>query len=551
MKPVLDPTGGPPLSKARRWAVLATACLAVLLIGIDGTVLHLAIPSLTEALEPSSTQLLWIADVYGFVLAGLLITMGNLGDLIGRKKLLIIGVVGFGLASLVTAYAPNAESLVAARALLGVAGATIMPSTLSIIRNVFTDPRERTTAIGLWSSVSAGGIAAGPLIGGVLLDHFWWGSVFLMNVPIMVIVLVVAIVTLPESRNPRPGPIDLQSVAYSIVGIVGLIYAIKETAHHGIGQADVVVAGLVGLIALVAFTRRQARLAHPLIDVRLFKIRAFSASVAGDMIAIFAMVGALFFLSLYLQFVLGWSPLQAGLAQLPVAVTSVIGGLIASRLVGRWGRARVVATGLGTASVGLAVLVRLGASDGYPVILTALILIGIGVSISFTVTADTILATAPKERAGAAASIAETAYELGAALGIAILGSMLGGLYRAGLNLPGGVPAPVAAAVQDSIGTATHAAAAVPGAAGQALRDAVNSAYAGAVNGTAIICAVLVAAVAIAALFTLRGVPTVIEEAGMPQNDQDGEYGRGPVVVSLGEPEGPGGHVRSTSRPSK
>ncbi|MFC7713578.1 MFS transporter [Nonomuraea recticatena] len=222
-----------PVSRTRRWAALATLCLAVSLIAIDGTVLHLAIPRLTEALQPTSTQILWIADIYGFVLGGLLITAGNAGDRFGRKRVLLIGVAAFGLASLATAYAPTAELLIVARAVLGVAGATIMPSTLSIIRNLFTDPRERTTAIGLWSSVTTAGAAAGPLLGGLLLDNFWWGSVFLINVPVMVVVLIVAALTLPESRNPDPGPLDLRSVLLSIVGVIGVIYAVKEAAHAG------------------------------------------------------------------------------------------------------------------------------------------------------------------------------------------------------------------------------------------------------------------------------------------------------------------------------
>ncbi|MGV9306000.1 MFS transporter [Nonomuraea sp. NPDC003727] len=501
-----------PLSRTRRWAALATLCLTVSLIVIDGTVLHLAIPSLTEALRPSSTQVLWIADIYGFVLGGLLITAGNAGDRFGRKRVLLIGVAVFGLASLATAYAPTPELLIVARGVLGVAGATIMPSTLSIIRNIFTDPRERTTAIGLWSSVTTAGAAAGPLLGGLLLDHFWWGSVFLINVPVMVVVLLVAAVTLPESRNPDAGPMDMPSVLLSVVGVIGLIYAVKEAAHAGPGQTAVIVAAVVGLCALAVFWRRQTRLAHPLIDVRLFRRTAFSGAVGGDMVAVFALVGTLFFLSLHMQFVLGWTPLRAGLAQLPAIAASTVAALVAGRLAMVWSRAAVISLGLGLSAAGLAVLVTLPVESGYPVVLGSLVLIGIGAGLSFTVTADTVIATVPKERAGSASAIAETAYELGAALGIALLGSLLGGLYRRMLQLPDGLPEQAAEATRDSIGAALQAAAELPAHLSRQVFAAAAEAFVHAVQITSLIGGALVAVVAVLALFTLRGLPSVVDE---------------------------------------
>ncbi|MFC7646686.1 MFS transporter [Streptosporangium lutulentum] len=239
------------------------ACLAVLLLAIDLTVLHLAAPKLVEDMRPSATQFLWIVDVYGFALAGLLITMGNVGDRIGRKRLLLIGMAAFAVASVLTAYAPTPEWLIAARVLLGVAGATIMPSTLSMIRNVFTNPRERATAVGIWSSISAMGFALGPVIGGALLNHFWWGSVFLLNVPIAVLIIIVGLLVLPESRNPRPGRLDLVSVPLSIVGIVSAVYALKTGAHDGLAQSGFWVAAALALVTLTLFTRRQTRLAAP------------------------------------------------------------------------------------------------------------------------------------------------------------------------------------------------------------------------------------------------------------------------------------------------
>lgn len=272
-----------------KWLSLAIACLATLLLSLDMTVLHLALPRLVADLGASSTQLLWISDIYGFAVAGLLVTMGNVSDRIGRKRLLLIGSAAFSAASAVTAYAPTPELLIAARALLGVAGATIMPSTLSIVRNVFAEPAERTTAIGVWSSMSAAGFAVGPLVGGLMLDHFWWGSVFLINLPVMAVVLVGGYLVLPESRDPDAGRVDLVSVALSFTGVVAVVYAVKEAAHSGAGQTGVVAGGLLGVACLALFVRRQTRLADPLIDVRLFRQRAFAASVGTSMMAIFTM----------------------------------------------------------------------------------------------------------------------------------------------------------------------------------------------------------------------------------------------------------------------
>ncbi|MFD0884031.1 MFS transporter, partial [Streptosporangium algeriense] len=305
------------ISSSRRWGTLVVACLAVVLLSIDLTVLHLAAPKLVRDMSPSATQFLWIVDVYGFALAGLLVTMGNIGDRIGRRKLLLIGLVAFAGASALTAYAPTPELLIAARALLGVAGATVMPSTLSIIRNVFTSPRERATAVGVWSSVSALGFALGPVVGGVLLDHFWWGSVFLVNVPVAALIVVAGALVLPESRNPNPGRLDLVSVPLSVAGVIAVIYAVKNAAHDGVTAPGVLVAAVVGVVALALFVRRQRRLTAPLIDVRLFHHRAFSGAVGANVVCVFSMLAASLTFAQYFQLVLGWSPLASGLASLP------------------------------------------------------------------------------------------------------------------------------------------------------------------------------------------------------------------------------------------
>ncbi|MEU6719994.1 DHA2 family efflux MFS transporter permease subunit [Nonomuraea sp. NPDC046802] len=492
-----------------KWACLAIACLAALLLSLDLTVLHLALPRLVTELGANATQLLWIGDIYGFALAGLLVTMGNVGDRVGRKRLLLIGAAAFGAASVVTAYAPNAELLIAARALLGVAGATIMPSTLSIIRNVFTEPGERTAAIGIWSGMSAVGFAVGPVVGGVLLDHFWWGSVFLINVPIMLLIVVAGVLVLPESRNPHASGIDLLSAALSFAGVVAVVYMIKEVAHKGIGHADVLTAGVVGIVLLWVFVRRQTRLAEPLIDVRLFARRAFSASILTNLLAIFAMSSTMLMFSWYLQLVLGWSPLQSGLAQLPGGLCSAVGGMAATKLIHRIGRNGVVALGVALTGCSFLLYTTLTLEQNYLALLPAMVIGGVGVGFAFTVNNDNVLATAPKERAGAAAAVSETSFELGAALGIAILGTVLNSAYRANLELPAGVSAEAA---RESLAGALGVAEALPAEQAGALLRAAQTAFVEGMHLTSAATAAMLAVVAVLAFVGLRGVPKVISE---------------------------------------
>jgi DHA2 family multidrug resistance protein-like MFS transporter len=507
---------------------MVIACLAMLLLAIDLTVLHLAAPKLVEDMRPSATQFLWIVDVYGFALAGLLITMGNLGDRIGRKRLLLIGMTAFGAASVLTAYAPTPEWLIAARVLLGVAGATIMPSTLSIIRNVFTDPRERATAVGIWSGISALGFALGPVIGGALLNNFWWGSVFLINVPVAVLIIVVGLVVLPESRNPRPGRLDLVSVPLSIIGIISAIYALKTGAHDGVAQADVWVAAALALVALTVFTRRQTRLAEPLIDVRLFRHRAFSGAIGANLICIFSMLASSLAFAQYFQLVLGWSPLVSGLASLPGGVSAAFGGALAAPLVGAIGRARVISLGLGLCAVGYVLYSRFGMDTSYAYMVLAMVVAGVGMGFTFAVTNDTVLASVPKERAGAASAIAETAQEMGGALGIAVLGSVLNSTYRNNLELPAGVPAEAAGQIRESLGGALEIAATLPGRLGEVVAESARQTFVDSMQLSVVIGAVMLALLAGAVLFALRDVPKVIPEVIL---DDEGHVQDGPVPV--------------------
>ena len=483
------------MSAKQAWA-LAVLVLPVLLISIDMTVLGFAVPFLSEDLAPSGSQLLWVVDIYGFVLAGLLVTMGSLGDRFGRRRLLIIGSAAFAAASILAAYAPSPETLIAARALLGLAGATLMPTTLGLMRNLFTDDRQRRFAIAVWASGFSAGAAAGPIIGGWLLEHFWWGSVFLMAAPVSLAVVVAAPLLLPESKNPSPGAIDLPSVGLSFLAMFPFVYGVKTIAEHGPSLTAAVAIAFSAAMA-VLFARLQKRLEHPLIDVGLFRLRRFSASLATNFTIVFAMISALFLLTQYLQLVLGYSPMQAGLLLLPGMAVSVATGLIAVRLSERVGMVRTIIGGLVFVIVGFAAMAFIGVSSGAAVVAVAYTLIGAGAGLAQTVTNDAILAAAPADRAGAASAISETAYELGGAMGVALLGSLATGIYRSELG-----DAPAAAA--ETLGEAVHVAAALPAETGNALLAAAQSAFTDGVRTTSIVAAALTLVAAVAVGRALR-----------------------------------------------
>ncbi|MGO2605477.1 MAG: MFS transporter [Brachybacterium tyrofermentans] len=485
------------MSPARRWASLAVLVGAVLLLAIDSTVLYLAVPSLTADLSPTSTQVLWIGDIYSLALAGLLVTMGNLADRIGRKRLLLIGAAAFGLASILAAFAPSAEVLIAARLLLGVAGATIMPSTLSLIRNIFTDQVERTRAIAIWSAAAASGIALGPLVGGALLENFWWGSVFLINLPVMVLVLGLGAWLLPESRNPSPGSFDLISSGLSMLAIIPFVYTIKHVASGGIDFSTLVTL-LLAVAGGVLFVRRQRRVASPMIDVDLFRVPAFSGAVLVNFISVFALSGVLFFFSQYLQLARGLSPLEAGLAQLPAALSAMSAVAVVGFLLTRLGRGRAIAVALVTGAIGLGLLAALESSPNLAWLLLAVVPLGLGIGVAETLSVDAVVSAVKPAKAGAAASVSETAYELGVALGIAILGSLMSVFYRSNLELPVEVPSEVASRAQDSLASAT--AALEPG---SSALDAAQHAFVSAMQSTTLIAGVVMVLAAAVAFFLI------------------------------------------------
>lgn len=506
----------------REWIGLAILMLPTLLIAMDVTVLHLAVPALSADLQPSSSQLLWIVDIYGFMIAGALITMGTLGDRIGRRRLLLIGAAAFGLASALAAFAPSAELLIAARALLGVAGATLMPSTMSLIRNMFHNPRQRTVAIGIWVSGFSAGSAIGPLLGGVLLEYFWWGSVFLLGVPVMALLLVTGPLLLPEYRDPHPGRFDLFSAGMSLAAVLLVIYGLKHIAEHGPGWPAALAAG-AGLVIGVAFVHRQGRLADPLIDLRLFRVPTFSASLATYTLGIFAVFGIFLFIAQYLQLVLELSPLQAGLWSVPGAITFIIGSNVAPGLAQRVHPALVVAGGLVLAAISLGLLTRVGISS-LALVVIANTLMSLGFGFTFTLTIDLVIAAAPPERAGAASAIAETGAEFGGALGLAVLGSLGTAIYRSQVAaaLPRGMAPAAAETAQDTLGGAVVAAAQLPGELGAALLSTARQAFILGLQLTSLIGMVVMVGLAILSLALLRNVAIDASPEQQPDLEPDG-----------------------------
>jgi DHA2 family multidrug resistance protein-like MFS transporter len=481
---------------------------------MDLTVLNLALPRLSEDLEPSSSQLLWIVDIYGFLVAGLLITMGTLGDRIGRRRLLLIGAAAFGVASVVAALSTSAEMLIAARALLGVAGATLAPSTLALIRNMFVDPQQRTFAIAVWITSFSGGAAIGPLIGGVMLERFSWGSVFLVAVPVMALLLAVGPRLLPEFSDPDAGRLDLTSAAASLIAVLAVIFGLKQIAQGGVGWiAGVAIAGGLGVGA--GFVRRQGRLADPLIDLRLFRLPAFSGALAANTLGFFVNFGIAVFLAQYLQLVLGLSPLEAGLWTMPWAVGFVIGSMLTSRIVSRISSASAITGGLVLAAVGLALLAQVSGDASLPTLVVGSVVLAVGLAPVFTLAADMTVSAAPAERAGAAAGISETSSEFGGALGIAVLGVVGTALYRSEVAeaVPAGLPPEAADGARESLGGAIAAAHDLPEPSAGGLRDAATEAFTQALHlAASLSAAVLIAAAVLAWTLLSRASRAEIEE---------------------------------------
>lgn len=495
-----------PRAGLREWTGLAVLALPAMLIVMDMTVLHLAVPKLSADLSPTSSELLWITDIYGFFVAGFLITMGTLGDRTGRRRLLLIGAGAFAAASLLAAYATSPEMLIAARALLGLAGSTLMPSTLSLLREMFHDERQRTIAISVWTLSFTLGASIGPLVGGVMLEHFWWGSVFLLAVPVMVLLLIAGPLLLPEYRAEHAGPLDLPSSALSLAAVLSAVYGIKEIARAGVSPLPLC-AIAVGLLAGWLFLRRQWRLTDPFIDTGLFREARFSVSLGALAVLSFVMFGINLFIVQSLQLVHGLSPLQAGLWTLPGSAGGLIGTVAATSLLRVMRKAYVMAGALTLAAVGLALVTRVG-SDDFALLVTGLTVMSSGIAAALNLGTTLVVSSVPAERAGAASAVSETSNEFGGALGLALLGSVGTAVYSARLRdeLPAGVPAEAAGRATETLSEALAVAQQLPGAVGTRLAEVARDAFSSGLAVISGISAVLLTVAAIGVGVMLRDV---------------------------------------------
>jgi DHA2 family multidrug resistance protein-like MFS transporter len=508
-------TAGP---GANRWVVLVVLCTSLLLVALDATVLHVAVPAVTEDLKPGAIELLWIVDVYPLVCASLLILFGTLGDRVGRRRVLLLGYGLFGVASALAAFAQTAEMLILARALLGVGGAMIMPATLSILRQVFPDRRERALAIGVWSAVAAVGAAVGPLLGGFLLEHYWWGAVFLVNIPLMLISLPVGRILLPESRGDRRGPWDVVGALMAAGGLFGVVLGVKRL---GGGEAPAspftVLPLLAGAALLFFFVRRQRRFAHPLVDLRMFRRPAFSTSVGCIVLAMLALVGLELIAAQYLQLVLGLSPLQTGLRLLPLTVAAMAAGLAGARMLRRFGPRRMVCFGFCLTAAAVLTLTAMGGTDNAPLLLSGFVLLGFGLETTLFGAYESMLSEAPAEQAGGAAAIGETSYQLGAGIGIALLGSVMNAAYAPHLRAVPGVPRHASEAAGHSLGEAYAVAGRLGGSTGAALRRVARDSFVHGLHVTLLVSAGLLLLGAVMALRLPRvmqcGEPAAAVEA--------------------------------------
>jgi DHA2 family multidrug resistance protein-like MFS transporter len=502
------------------WTALAVLALPLLLVSMDVAVLYFAVPFISRDLHATATQQLWIFDIYGFVLAGLLITMGSLGDRIGRRRLLLVGAAAFGATSLLASLAETPGQLIAARALLGVAGATLMPSTLGIIRDLFHHPSDRAKAIGIWSGVLTGGVALGPVVSGILLEHFWWGSVFLINVPAMLLLLALGPVLLPGARPERTARFDLASSALSLLAIVPVVFAVKRTATHGL-DGLVATTAAVGVLAAIAFVVRQKRAVTPMVDLSLLSSR-LTGGVA-NLITMAALVGNALYVTQYLQLVLDMSPLRAALWSLVPSVGVAAVAPVAATFASRVGRSAVMPAGFVVGAIGYAVLAGLRPGSPLVVVLVGAGLLAMGLVAVMSVVTEAVIGGVAPDRAGTASAISESTSELGGALGVAVMGSIGAAMFRRSMDagLPVGLPSDAARAARESLATAQGVAAELPGGLGRQVAAAADVAFLDAMSAVSIAGAAMLLAAAVFVRVRLRPVDRSTRAAVKQADDVD------------------------------
>lgn len=491
------------MSKRRRWVALIVLMLPVLLVSIDNTVLNFALPSISESLTPTGNELLWIIDIYPLILAGLLVPMGAFGDRFGRKKMLMIGSIGFGLLSVVAAFVTTPEQLIAVRAMLGFFGAMLMPSTLSLLRNIFTDRNELRMAIAVWASAFSAGSALGPIVGGLLLEHFWWGSVFLIAVPMLLPLVLLVPILIPESKDPNPGKVDIISIPLALFTMAPIVFAIKNWAEHGL-DGWVIGALVLGLASGFSFVHRQRTIPNPMLDMSLFRRGAFSGAILVNLFSVIALVGGLFYISQHLQLVIGLSPVNAAMVLVPGLIIMIAAGLAIVPVARRVGPSITIPGGLIFSVAGYVLIALSGGEITAGALALAFCLLGLGIGVAETVSNELVLSTAPPAKAGAASAVSETAYELGAVLGTATLGTILTSFYRSGVELPQGLTAEQQLAAGETLGGAVSVAGELPAEVGNVLLESARHAFDSGAGVAAWIGAGLIAAAAIIAMVTLR-----------------------------------------------
>lgn len=491
-----------PKATPKDWMALVTLMFPVLLISIDGTVVNFALPMISLDFGSSGTLLLWIIDIYSLVLSGLLVTMGTFADRFGRRKMLLIGGTGFVAISVLAAFSPNGYYLMAARAALGFFGAMLMPSTLSLIRNIFVNREQRRLALAIWAAGFSAGGALGPVIGGLLLQYFHWNSVFLIAVPFLVPMLIMTPIFVPKSKDPNPGPISILNVILSMAALTPLVLAIKSFSVDGVGWVPVV-SLLVSVMAGTWFGYRQLHSENPMLDLRLFTYAPFTGSVLANLLSVFAFAGFLYYVSQHLQLVIGLSPLEASLTVLPGTIVMIVAGLSVVILAKRFPVNRIVSVSL-LLSAAAYVLLGVTGLGATPAAIGAIFcLLALGTGPAETLTNDTIVSSVPAAKAGAASAISETAYEVGSVLGTAVLGSILVASYRNNVVVPGGLSAPDRNLAQETLGGAVNVAERLSGAQADALLKSAHAAFDSGVVPVAIIGAVVMSLAGILAWWML------------------------------------------------
>jgi EmrB/QacA subfamily drug resistance transporter len=489
----------------RRWLALAVLCLSLVLIVLDNTVLNVALPTLVRELGATTTQLQWMVDAYVIVFAGLLLTAGALGDRFGRRRSLQAGLMVFALASGLAALSSTSDQLIGARAVMGLGAAFVMPATLSIIISLFTDPKERARAIAIWAGMAGVGVALGPVVGGWLLEHFWWGSVFLINLPIVALALVSGRLLLPESSDPSHARLDVTGAVLSIAGIGALLWAIIEAPVKGWDDPLTIAAFVVAAVLVGGFVWWERRVEHPMLDVGFFADPRFSAASASIALVFFALFGSFFLFTQLLQFVLGYSALEAGLRLLPISLVMGIVSPVSARLVERAGTKVVVTTGLVIAAVGLAMASTLSVASGYGPLLAAMLVLSLGISLTMAPATESVMGSLPPAKAGVGSAVNDTTRELGGALGVAVLGSLLASGYASTLgdslrNVP--VPAEAVGVARESLGAALQVAGTVGGEVGDVVALAARTAFVDAMGtGTMVAAGVALVGAVVAAVF--------------------------------------------------